>query len=671
MTAKNPTIIEPEIVSLKSGVELAIGPGGKWMIGTSTQNLHSITLDSVAQIDDDTFGFSAADVEVDESGGFILFAQSNSDENVIAQAHINSNGIVDPSSIKILSANEISVSELKYGVDLNNSGSFGSAPLAVRGDATSSLYKNELGQYQISSNGNQFNTIMVNGKPLNDSIIPAGWEISDFTTNSTKNGYVIYLSDSNSSIYSAELDSLGNLIGFGILEKSSVTSLSNVSGSDISGNRSIELTNGWTDTIQNSVIKNAIINSTSNGGKMDFTHLVEMMTILLQSHISAGNTPITSSELSDLQKISAHGKYVFGNAVADANTTDYLSYVFSKMVDGSVANDFYTGGAEKSSGLGSLVNGSSVFQMEKLINKWLLGKDLPSSMAGGDTATGKASTITGFYEHSGGSLFINGVAPTDIKQGKLGDCYFAASLVELASVSPNSITSMFVENFAVNGVKTWGVRFYDANGNPNWVTVDDELPVEGKGSTNLVFGGNPSNDLNGEIWFSLAEKAYVEANSLNILPRGENSGKNSYYAVEGGFGDPISEILGHKIDAYLPSSSNFNIGDNPYITQKILNTSDPAAVEEFQNILKQAINSNKPVWIGSFDSTKDAYGNILLTSGHAFVATSDPSKSSAQVWNPWGVNYLPNPPSYVNYLSPFNVEIIGLATDPNLIIMIG
>lgn len=88
------------------------------------------------------------------------------------------------------------------------------------------------------------------------------------------------------------------------------------------------------------------------------------------------------------------------------------------------------------------------------------------------------------------------------------------------------------------------MRFFDADGQANWVTVNDQLPVAEAGAAHA--GVRQQRHGIGiadtELWVPLDEKAYAQANSLKFLPTAK-SGVNAYYAVEGGQGDPIAQIL--------------------------------------------------------------------------------------------------------------------------------
>ena len=106
-------------------------------------------------------------------------------------------------------------------------------------------------------------------------------------------------------------------------------------------------------------------------------------------------------------------------------------------------------------------------------------------------------------------------APTyqDVNQGYLGDCYFLSSLGEIALKDPSAIESMITSN----GNGTYGVRFM-VDGQPDYVTVNSELPVMGAGyqwanGSTLEFANGNSDD-----WVALIEKAYAELNAQTNAP---------------------------------------------------------------------------------------------------------------------------------------------------------
>jgi hypothetical protein len=107
----------------------------------------------------------------------------------------------------------------------------------------------------------------------------------------------------------------------------------------------------------------------------------------------------------------------------------------------------------------------------------------------------------------GAQLFKGEPSPTDVKQGHLGDCYFEASLASLAQTQPDAIK----QAISTNADGTYNVRLYskapDGQMKPNWVTVDDKLPVK-EGTTTPVYGHSQDPQA---IWPDIMEKAYAES----------------------------------------------------------------------------------------------------------------------------------------------------------------
>ena len=121
------------------------------------------------------------------------------------------------------------------------------------------------------------------------------------------------------------------------------------------------------------------------------------------------------------------------------------------------------------------------------------------------------------YEKKTGSLFVDGIDVSDIKQGSVGDCYFLAALTSIANIQPDFIT----QNIRQNTDNTYTVGFhkisipskrvlYDEKG-PYYQAiretakycVDNELP-QWYGNNLYARGEN-----SGELWAALYEKAYA------------------------------------------------------------------------------------------------------------------------------------------------------------------
>lgn len=651
-------------------VMLIVNADSSWSIGTSLTSSVKVSFGDIAAIDDSTFSFSAVAVEPNGQGGYRLWVRNDDDEDQIVEVSVAANGRVDPASVRVLSAAEMYAVEERYKVDLNESGGFGSGPVLLQGGSVN-LYMNELGHYQIGVSAANLKTLTLGGAPLDDQLLPPGWEIVESIPGA--NGFDIFAQDPSGAIYNAKFDLNGNYTGGDMLLGAALEAFEQSAGVDINGDNNLPAPAGWTSVIKGDFIRTAVDRalgpatgaleaghavalaaplSTNPANTITHGELVSMLRGLVQTRKEAG-APISAQDVADLQALAARGKAAFAGTGAAA---DYLSYVFGKLVEGSDANRFFNGGSTQRGELGSLGAGSSPETLEKLIDKWLLGGDMPSPATAGDSATGTPKAVTATYAKSTGPLFVDGISVTDVNQGTAGDCYLIAAMGGIAVTRPEALQSMFVENTAIDGTRTWGVRFFDAGGKPQWVTVNDMLPVPTEGSGVVAFAGPANKDLNGEIWVPLMEKAYAQANSLNFLPRAETAGQNSYAAIEGGFGDPLGAIIAAKVTAYTDANATF--GKNDYLETKGYVRADPAAQAQVVSELKVAINAGKTIWVGVSTTQRDAFGNQALVGGHAHFLIdanpADPNNTDVLAYNPWGQSPASNPPGPLttNFLSP-------------------
>ena len=107
--------------------------------------------------------------------------------------------------------------------------------------------------------------------------------------------------------------------------------------------------------------------------------------------------------------------------------------------------------------LGNLTAGSTGGKLDKLVHKWFLGADHPNA----HDPNSPDLTIT--YTTASGTLFSgSGPQYSDVHQGNIGDCYFVATLGEVALRNPNAIQNMFI----ANSDGTFEVRFYQAGVEP-------------------------------------------------------------------------------------------------------------------------------------------------------------------------------------------------------------
>jgi Calpain family cysteine protease len=230
------------------------------------------------------------------------------------------------------------------------------------------------------------------------------------------------------------------------------------------------------------------------------------------------------------------------NAPDGISTSAYVQHISHSLVDGDPANATWTGGEAKPKDLEDLSATSTQTDVHELIGKWFLGTDLPSTDHTGSEAT---------YELQKGPLFAADGVPTyhDVNQGELGDCWFVATLAEVALQDPSAIRSMITNDH--NG--TYGVRFF-VDGHADYVTVNKELPVTNDG---LEFNNGSTlkfaNGANGDpLWAELVEKAFAQLNAEPDAVHG-TLGKaiNAYEGIAGGEADnALAEITGQTSVEY-------------------------------------------------------------------------------------------------------------------------
>ncbi len=124
------------------------------------------------------------------------------------------------------------------------------------------------------------------------------------------------------------------------------------------------------------------------------------------------------------------------------------------------------------------------------------------------------------YRRTRGELFgARGPKPDDVRQGRLGDCYFMAALASVAARAPDKLREMIRDNN--NG--TYDVRFYRRAGDAVeavWLRVDADLVrkmaidavLDGtRRVDDAVYAATPDSDgdLKRELWVAIAEKAHA------------------------------------------------------------------------------------------------------------------------------------------------------------------
>ncbi len=325
--------------------------------------------------------------------------------------------------------------------------------------------------------------------------------------------------------------------------------------------------------------------------------------LIALSRTLASDGQLSRSDMMAIFRNAEDGNVVDANELTDLRTLvsnvsrfyveDAVRVLANKIVNGDVANQWYTGGSTRRA-LGNLYAGSNSSQMEDLISKWFLGLDRPTAQAPDNVTTYQ-------YQLASGALFQNGISYQDIKQGAVGDCYFMAGLAEVALRSPSTIQNMFIDN----GDNTFTVRFFKG-GIADYVTVDRYLPSTAWGTFAYANLGDRLTNAANELWVALAEKAYAQINESGWIGQ-ENI--NAYQGINGGW------------DTYV-----FN--QLTGITTKAPTVIDLTA-------MVTAVQSGKLLGLGS---KQDGYVASNIVGNHNYVITGyNATTQKFTLFNPWGV----------------------------------
>jgi hypothetical protein len=262
---------------------------------------------------------------------------------------------------------------------------------------------------------------------------------------------------------------------------------------------------------------------------------------------------VTVGELHDLRALAAHGAVL-------GMPPDVQDLAF-KTVTANPSNVTFQ---DQSLPAGSVVNGAlqpglTGAALSDLIAKWFLGQDHPDLTSTG--ATG--------YQAVKGTLFgANGPQATDVQQGNIADCYFMSPLAITAQNDAATIKNMFTFEGEVGGTSVYAVRFYH-DGQADYVTVDDQLPVETDRNGNAILVaagyGDRVNDPRNVLWVSLAEKAYAQLSAESWSRQYDQAwvkdwNVNSYDSLNYGWGyHSLEEITGRTATVVtVPLSTALN-----------------------------------------------------------------------------------------------------------------
>ena len=640
---------------------LFIDKNDQWNVGNvgdSAGNMVPISFQGNRGIDDNTYGLKAISAESLGDGGFVLFLGSYTAGYF--KALLDKTGAV--TSVAKLTYDQLFASEVSYSVDLNHSHGLGNTSSLLTDVGNVEIWADaygSIGKINLASDGTrQFVKFKAGGADVKiQGLTDGNWKITGaLTDNGITNVYVF--NDASKSYAIAYFDVAGNATNLNALSPAQVTAFAGTSTHDVFGTQNVSSSSTtWITSLKTSYLKSYLNIALSSDASVNYSEAVGLIDLVIKTEAQKGGgldkATVSADVLNDLLAIAEHGHSIFRSVSLTLRPNDYLSYVFGSMIEGSDANEFYTGGKNQPVALGDLYAGDKVSKLQLLENKWLLGLDLPTPKVEGDTAKPGSTAATAVYKDFDGSLFIDGVRPTEVNQGGLGDCYFVSSLLLIARGAPEFLADAVVDNGVVNGKQTWGIRFFDQYGTPLWVTVDKELPVISASNSKLL-GTSTST---GELWIPIFEKAYTQANEIGLFGREDTD--NAYYAIEGGQGDTLLALTNANITVY----QDFPYDQPSTVRSVFVDTKSKAKVDAAAKEIMAVLNAGGFAWIGCNRDAFDKSGKLTFVGGHAMAvfdyAPSDPNNTTVYVYNPWGVTANGD-----NYTSPFVVDIATLVGGP-------
>jgi hypothetical protein len=315
---------------------------------------------------------------------------------------------------------------------------------------------------------------------------------------------------------------------------------------------------------------------------------------------------MTASKLSSLQAFASELN------VGGVSASPYVQQITDDVVFENSANSTWNGGATTATPLGDISSTSSQTQVDELIGEWFLGTNLPSL----SVASVGGANFGATYQNSTLPLYGPTGAPTiqDVNQGNLGDCYFLASLGEVALMDPAAIENMI----SSNGNGTDSVGFF-VDGEPDYVTVNSQLPVMSgdqwaNGST-LEFANGTTDD-----WVALIEKAYAQLNAQTNAPHGAtlDNASDSYAGITGGDGSALTLIT---------DQSEMQTSLGPW--------NSSSSLTSLMSNLAASWSAGQEILMST---PANSSGNLV--GGHMFMVTGiNASACALTIQNPWGSAY--------------------------------
>lgn len=226
------------------------------------------------------------------------------------------------------------------------------------------------------------------------------------------------------------------------------------------------------------------------------------------------------------------------------------------------------------------------------------------------------------YEEIEGDVVSDGVAPGDVMQGALGDCWLISTMRGVAAANPDLIE----DNVEANGDGTYTVTLYE-DGEPVEVTVTNDFPaVDG----DPVYADNEGNR---ELWPLLYEKAMAQHMG------------GSYEDLDGDWPrKAIEAMTGNDVTTY---------DDNPF---NPFEGKDLPPSEDLRSRLEDG-----GVIIASTDGDGKKASDGDLVSNHAYTVTGIDEDGNVTVQNPWGSHEPPITMTYEEFEDQFARFDVGSA----------
>lgn len=191
----------------------------------------------------------------------------------------------------------------------------------------------------------------------------------------------------------------------------------------------------------------------------------------------------------------------------------------------------------------------------------------------------------GYEDQFDTPLFSHEPTQDDIMQGKLGDCYFVASLSSVAANNPQIIRDMMKDN----GDGTVTVRLYDEKENgklePIYINVEKSVPVI---KLRKADGSQSVEDINakGTLWVQMLEKAFAASNI-------HDNGMKKFSETERSYSDIIAGTASNAYNV-LFGRQNFEV-DAVEIYKHYSDTEKPENMDRLFRQMKKSVDSHHTI----------------------------------------------------------------------------